>query len=100
MTPAPRYVGMHRTTTPTQRVDMLLVQAEDFAELTGLEEAIARARQAIAYAQLEMEHDHGPMEREQLAQRIVLAEGLIARLGARKRNVRSKDAILPESWDL
>lgn len=99
--PVARSTGMHRTTTPTQRVDMLLIQAEDFAELTGAEEAIARARQAIAYAKLEMEHDHGPFEREQLAQRILLAERLIRRLGEReRRKISSRDALVPESWDL
>ena len=37
-----------RTTNAVQRVDMLLVQAERFAQVTSAEEAIARARPLLA----------------------------------------------------
>lgn len=92
-----------RTTTAVQRVDMLLVQAERFAQLTGAEEAVARARQVIAYA--ERERARHPELSDELRMRAVLAEALIARLGERARDARgallvdASDAAVPDAWD-
>lgn len=91
-----------RTTTPVQRVDMLLVQAERFAQSAGIQEAVARARQVIAYA--ERESARHPEIADELRMRAVLAESLIARLGERARDrrgellVRADDAAVPDSW--
>lgn len=95
----------HRTTDPVQRVDMLLAQAEQFLELQGAEEAIARAKQVMAYAELEMDRTADPILSEQLAQRLLLAEQLIVRLGNSVRDrrgrlsVHAEDAMVAESWD-
>lgn len=92
-----------RTTTAVQRVDMLLAQAERFAELNAEEEAFARARQVIAYAERESSRD--PSVAGALRMRALLAESLIHRLGRRVRDahgerlVRASDAAVPRSWD-
>jgi hypothetical protein len=94
----------HRTTSSLSRVDLLLAQAERFVNTTGREEALARARQVIAYAELEMSRD--PKLREQLVQRCMLAERLIDRLGSSVRDrrgelcVHAEDAAVAESWGL
>lgn len=91
-------VGL-RTTTPVQRVDMLLAQAERFAELNAEGEAAARAQQVIAYA--ERERARHPELAEALGMRVLLAESLLQRLGQRVRRgevVHAEDAA-PESWD-
>jgi hypothetical protein len=92
-----------RTTTAVQRVDMLLVQAERFAQMTGIEEAVARARQVIAYA--ERESARHPELAGELRMRAMLAESLITRLGERARDgrgellVSARDAAVPDAWD-
>jgi hypothetical protein len=92
-----------RTTTAVQRVDMLLVQAERFAQVTSAEEGVARARQVIAYA--ERESARHPELADDLRMRAMLAESLIARLGERARDergellVRASDAAVPDAWD-
>ncbi len=90
----------HRTTTPVQRVDLLLVQAERFAELTANEEAIARARQVMAYAELERARTTDPHLTAALEMRGRVAEALIARLTERpaRVEVHAEDAAVPESW--
>lgn len=86
-----------RTTTAVQRVDMLLTQAERFAELRAHEEAYARAQQVIAYAEREAKRD--PSIADALRMRALLAEALIRRLGRRVRDVGPEDAAVPNSWD-
>jgi hypothetical protein len=92
-----------RTTNAVQRVDMLLVQAERFAQVTSAEEAIARARQVIAYAKRESARH--PELADELRMRALLAESLIARLGERTRDasgellVRAGDARTADAWD-
>jgi predicted Zn-dependent peptidase len=86
-----------RTTTAVQRVDMLLAQAERFAELKAEEEAFARARQVIAYAERESARD--PSLTDALRMRALLAESLIRRLGRTVRNVDASDAAVPRAWD-
>ncbi|HEY8428718.1 MAG TPA: hypothetical protein VIL20_10105 [Sandaracinaceae bacterium] len=95
-----------RTTDSVQRVDLLLAQAEDFAELANVEEALARARQVIAYSELERKRTDDPRVREALSMRELLAEALIARLGgppvrdaSGRLRVQAEDALLPDSWD-
>lgn len=95
-----------RTTDALQRVDMLLAQAERFAELNNPEEAMARARQVIAYAELERKQDGDPQLAGELSMRELLAESLIRRLGGRsvrdasgQVRVHAEDAQLPETWD-
>ncbi len=89
-----------RTTTPVQRVDMLLTQAERFAELSAGEEAIARARQVMAYAERERARTTDPHLIEALEMRELLAEGLIARVLGKPTRVRvqADEAAVPESW--
>lgn len=87
-----------RTTTPVQRVDMLLVQAERFAELKVAEEAIARARQVIAYAELEGKRNGDPQIVADLEMRAMIARSLIRRLDGKARSVDAEDAAVPDSW--
>jgi hypothetical protein len=92
-----------RTTTATQRVDMLLVQAERFHAAGQDEEARARARQVIAYAELERTRC-GESVCEELEERELLAEELMARLGRQVRDrgghlfIHPDDAEVPETW--
>ena len=90
-----------RTTTSLQRLDMLLAQAERFAHDGLRGEAIARAKQVIAYAERDAQRgDDG----DGLAQRMLLAEALIKRLGKSVRNsqgelqVQAEDAAHPGAW--
>ncbi len=95
-----------RTTDAVQRIDMLLAQAERFAELRTIDEAIARARQVIAYVELERTRTRDPHDLEALSMRELLAESLIARVGGApvrdrrgRLRVHADDAMLPETWD-
>lgn len=89
-----------RTTTPVQRIDMMLTQAERFAEVTSGEEAIARARQVIAYSELERSRATDPEVVAELESRELLAEALIARLSGEpvRASVSADEAAVPESW--
>ncbi len=84
---------------------MLLAQAERFAELTAFEEARARARQVIAYCELECERESESHIREEIAMRERLAEVLMKKLGRNVRDmngrlrVHSDDADVPQTWD-
>jgi hypothetical protein len=95
----------HRTKNALDRVEILLRQAEQFEQKAGVEEAFARARQVIAYGQLEMQRESDPAIRDQLAQLCLLAERLVMRLGKSVRDRRGRlvigaaDALTPESWD-
>ncbi len=95
-----------RTTDAVQRIDMLLAQAERFAELKNVDEAIGRARQVIAYAELERGKSSDPHVHEDLSMRELLAESLIRRLGGEpvrdrrgRMRVQPEDAALPQTWD-
>lgn len=91
-----------RKTSPVERVDMMLAQAERFIvnDLQG--EAIARAKQAIAYCDKERARDVAT--RQQLDQRKLLAESILTRLGRSVRdrqgdlNVDAEDALHFEAW--
>ena len=83
---------------------MLLAQAESFADDGPEEEAVARARQAIAYVERELAERPDGHLREQLEQRMLLAEGLLGRLGRSIRDgrgdlrVHPEDAFEPKTW--
>ena len=91
-----------RKTSPHERVDMMLAQAERFIvnDLPG--EAIARAKQAIAYCDEEGKRAGGVGP--QLTQRKLLAESILMRLGHSVRNrqgdlnVDAEDALHFEAW--
>lgn len=89
-----------RTTTPVQRIDMMLTQAERFAEVTSGEEAIARARQVIAYCELERSRTTDPHLVAELEMRELLAEALIARIAGEpvRVSVPADEAAVPETW--
>src|SRR6188472_1891535 len=93
-----------RTTDALLRVDMLMAQAEWFAEAWQYEEAIARAKQVIAYAEREIERESDPRVRADLDQRALLAEAFLVRFGQRIRDrrgrlcIQASDAMLPDTW--
>jgi hypothetical protein len=95
---------MTRTTDAVMRVDMLITQAEWFAGALQVEEAIARAKQAIAYAEREMLRSSDSRVLLALDQRIVIAESFLHQMGVRTRDrggrlyIQPEDAKLPETW--
>ena len=90
------------TTDPIEHVDMLIAQAEGFAERNLPGEAGARAKQAIALC--ERERERNPQLSRELEMREVLAESIIDRLGKRCRDlyghslIHAHDASHPEAW--
>jgi DNA polymerase IIIc chi subunit len=81
---------MTRTTHQVQRLDMLLAQADQFLA-HGLEgEAIARAKQVLAYAM--RAEKLGQKDLSAIKQRAVLARSLLRRLGQTDAQLRYVDA--------
>ncbi|MCX7808382.1 MAG: hypothetical protein N2515_07220 [Deltaproteobacteria bacterium] len=70
-----------RTTSPLERIDMLLVQAERFREMGLRSEAIARAKALLRQA--EVEAKEAPELAPEIESRKRLAIELIQSLGAR-----------------
>ncbi|HJL14889.1 MAG TPA: hypothetical protein RMH99_04495 [Sandaracinaceae bacterium LLY-WYZ-13_1] len=77
-----------RKTAPLERIDMMLAQAETFVRRDLRGEAIARAKQVLAYCDREAARTPGEELREGLEMRKLLAESLIRRLGGSVRNRR------------
>ena len=93
-----------RTTTAPQRIDMLLAQAERFLDLDLHGEAIARAKQVIAYAERGRRRAGDDETRAAFESRRLLGEALLERLGEPARNrqgelrVQADDASHPNAW--
>ncbi|MEC7525055.1 MAG: hypothetical protein VYE22_34555 [Myxococcota bacterium] len=93
-----------RKTSPAERVDMMLAQAERFIANDLRGEAIARAKQAIAYCDREASRRADSALGAQLEQRKLLAESILLRLGHTVRgrdgalNVDAEDALHFEAW--
>lgn len=84
---------------------MLQAQAEAFARRDLVGEAVARAKQVLAYAELEQARSReDPWLSEQFEMRRLLAEGLMRRFGKVVRDesgdwkVDASDAVHPKSW--
>ncbi|MGF1469253.1 MAG: hypothetical protein ACFCGT_24285 [Sandaracinaceae bacterium] len=94
-----------RTTSALSRLDMMLAQAERFVDNNLPGEAVARAKQVIAYADRELRRaPDGSPDRAAYRARRLLAEGLVQRLGASVRDrrgalrVSADDALHPKAW--
>jgi hypothetical protein len=94
-----------RKTTAVERLDMMLAQAETFAQRDLEGEAVARAKKVLAYAELEQARNPSDPELvDQLDMRRLLAEALIRRFGKSVRDRRgelkvdSEDATHAKAW--
>lgn len=74
-------MSTRETTTPAERIDMLLHQVEQFRALELHGEAVARARHALAQCEKELAHTGDPHERREILVRRSLALELLRRLG-------------------
>lgn len=83
-----------RTTTAAERIDLHLLQAEQFLELDLLADATRRFRAALAQCDLEARSTIDPMTHVEIAQRRAYASDVLRRLGVRPQPDRSEHATL------
>lgn len=73
------------TTTPAERIDLLLQQAQQFRDLDVIEEAIARLRHALAQCEKELRLAADPRTAREIETRRAYAIEQLRALGAPPR---------------